>query len=64
MTLEIGDRVTLPSGKIGVIIYPPWLMPCHHLIQFSDGSNLWVLREILNDASARIIDHHSVKRTA
>lgn len=47
MTLEIGDRVTLPSGKQGVIICPEWLMPIHHLVQIDGGSKRWVLREIL-----------------
>jgi hypothetical protein len=53
LTLEIGDRVTLPSGKTGVIICPEWLMPVHHLVQLNGGSKRWMLREILKPAQVK-----------
>jgi hypothetical protein len=47
---RVGDRVTLPSGKVGAIVPPEWLMPNHHLIRFDDGTQRWILRELLNPA--------------
>jgi hypothetical protein len=67
-----GDRVTTPSGKVGAIVRPEWLMPCHELILLDDGTKRWVLRELLSPAPAKI-DHivggckmaaHSSRKTA
>jgi hypothetical protein len=67
--MNIGDRVTLPSGKQGVILPPEWLMPCHHLVLLDDGSKRWVLREILSPAPDHIVAvgkmvTHSFRKTA
>jgi len=50
VTFKNGDRVTLPSGKTGVILPSEWLMPVHHLVQLDGGSKRWLLREILSAA--------------
>jgi hypothetical protein len=55
--MNSGDRVTLPSGKQGVVLSPEWLMPNHELILLDGGSKRWVLREILSAAPAEIIPH-------
>jgi hypothetical protein len=55
--MNSGDRVTLPSGKQGVVLPPEWLMPNHELILLDGGSKRWVLREILSAAPAEIIPH-------
>jgi hypothetical protein len=67
--MNIGDRVTLPSGKQGVILPPEWLMPNHELILLDDGSKRWMLREILAAAPEHIVAvgkmiAHSSRKTA
>jgi hypothetical protein len=59
--MNIGDRVTLPSSKQGVILPPEWLMPNHELILLDGGSKRWVLRQILSPASAQLIPYKQRK---
>ncbi|MCU0570493.1 MAG: hypothetical protein MUF49_28460 [Oculatellaceae cyanobacterium Prado106] len=50
--MKEGDRVCLPSGKVGEILPPAWLMPHHHLVQFDDGTLRWCLRELVRPVAA------------
>ena len=43
-------RVQLPSGRTGLVLPSPWLMPLHTLIQLdTTGDRIWVLSELLQD---------------
>jgi hypothetical protein len=61
---RVGDRIVTPSGKTGAILPPEWLMPCHHLVQFDDGSKRWMLRELLSAAPGEVLPHKRRKKTA
>lgn len=44
---KTGDRVSLPSGKIGAIVETDWDLPLHCLVQFPDGTKFHYMRRIL-----------------
>lgn len=39
---EPGERVSIPSGKTGTVLPPPWEMPFHELIAFDQGGKAWI----------------------
>ena len=47
---QVGDRVQIPSGKIGTVIEPDNDFPLHYLIQFDDGGKLHILKRIVKPA--------------
>lgn len=42
-----GDKVRTPTGRIGTVQQPPWLMPKHQLVEFEGGTKIWILTELL-----------------
>ena len=57
MKLSPGDRIQTKSGRLGTLQSPTVNMPMHHLIQFDDGAMLWVLKEAIEPAQPKKLDH-------
>ena len=57
MKLSPGDRIQTKSGRLGTLQSPTVNMPMHHLIRFEDGAMLWVLKEAIEPAQPKNLDH-------
>ena len=44
---KIGDRIVIPNGRTGTIAPSPYEMPVYECINFDDGTQFFILKEIL-----------------
>ena len=54
--LKPGDRVVTPTGKVGTVVEPPWLMPEHELVALDQGGKTWLLRYLILPLSSNLDD--------
>ena len=45
--LQIGDRIVTPTGRTGTIAPSPYELPLYASIAFDDGTEHFILKEIL-----------------
>ena len=59
MKLSSGDRIQTKSGRLGTLQSPTINinMPAHHLIRFDDSAIVWVIKEAIEPAQPKKLDH-------
>ena len=57
MKLSSSDRIQTKSGRLGTLQSPTINMPAHHLIRFDDGAIVWVIKEAIEPAQPKKLDH-------